>query len=930
MDYKETLNLPTTDFPMKANLPVREGEILAVWEERRLYHAIRESRKGAPRFILHDGPPYANGNIHAGTALNKILKDIVVKAKTMSGVDAPYVPGWDCHGLPIELQVDKQLGKKKREMSQIAIREECRAYAMRFVNEQRNEFKRLGVLADWERPYLTLDKEYEVGIAKELARFVENDGLYRGNKPVHWCPSCVTALAEAEVEYADHTSPSIDVSFRLDDASADKLGLTGVVNAVIWTTTPWTLPANLAVTLHPDFTYVALKVGEATYIVAEELAEPCMKRFGFADYKTVGAYRGAEFDGLLARHPFIDRTSRMIVGDHVTLEQGTGLVHTAPGHGQEDYVIGQRYGLEVYNPVNQYGIFVEGTPHVAGMKVWDANAAVIDLLAASGALLARRDIEHSYPHCWRCRGPIIFRATPQWFISMEKNDLRKNALAAIRQVNWIPKWGEERIFGMVENRPDWCVSRQRSWGVPIFAFICDGCGDAVLDKKIARRVVSIMESEGIDAWYAKGAKELLPDGVVCPSCGGSAFTQGGDILDVWFDSGVSHAVVVDADERLDWPADLYLEGSDQHRGWFHTSLLCSVGVRGVPPYRQVLTHGYVVDGHGKKMSKSIGNTILPQQIIDKYGAEVLRLWVSSEDYREDIRLSDEILKRLTDAYRKIRNTVRFLLGNLADFDPAAHTVPVAGRPEIDRFILSRFDELAAKVTEAYERYDFHVFYHAMHNFCVVDLSSFYLDIVKDRVYTYPAASPYRRSAQATMYELTVGMLKLMAPVLSFTAEEAWGHLPGDPALREESIHLSLFPAVSGAADSRLAEEWERLLLIRSETLQALEIARREKVVGHSLDAKIVISAFKNDHQLLERRKEFLPFLFIVSQVELVSDPMDGAGAYKSEEAPGLTVMVEKASGAKCERCWNYSDDIGASVDHPTVCGRCVANLAEAS
>ncbi len=925
MDYKDTLNLPKTDFPMKANLPVKEVELLARWEEENLYGAIREARKGAPVFMYHDGPPYANGNIHTGTALNKILKDIVVKSKTMNGMDTPFVPGWDCHGLPIELHVDKELGKKKREMDVSAIRAHCRDYALRYVGIQREEFKRLGVLADWENPYLTLNKEYEVATVRELIRFIANGSLYRGNKPVHWCPSCVTALAEAEVEYADHTSPSIFVRFEMETDSAAQLGLDGPVYAVIWTTTPWTLPANMAICLHPDFDYAAVKTSEATYLVAAAMADQLVATFGLEAEGVVATYRGAALEGLVTRHPFVDRESKLILGDHVTLEQGTGMVHTAPGHGMDDYIVGLTYGLEVYNPVNQYGKFVEGTPHVAGQKVWDANKIVIDLLTEQGDLLGRKDIEHSYPHCWRCRGPIIFRATPQWFISMEKNDLRQKALNAIRTVEWSPKWGEERIYGMIEKRPDWCVSRQRVWGVPIPAFACDDCGEATADEKLARHALAIMEADGIDAWYDRPVEELLPDGAACPSCGSAKLSRTNDILDVWFDSGVSHAAVLEDDPRLASPADLYLEGSDQHRGWFHTSLLCSVGTRDVAPYRQVLTHGYVVDGNGKKMSKSVGNTLAPQVLIDKFGAEILRLWVASEDYREDIRISDEILKRLTEAYRKIRNTIRFMLGNFDRFDPAT-AIPRAERTELDRFIMGRFDQLAQKVTDAFERYEFHVFYHALHNFCVVDLSSFYLDIVKDRLYTFPADSVERKACQATLYDLTEGMLRLMAPVLSFTAEEAWTHLPGDKASRLASVHLATFPEV-GVSDATLMGQWERLVAIRDEAQRALETARRDKVIGHPLDAKLKLSAFKSDHQLLEKRRDFLPFFFIVSQVELLTEPM-GDDAYRSEEIPGLTVAVEKAEGVKCERCWNYATDIGATKAHPTVCGRCASHLGD--
>ncbi|MGK7345920.1 MAG: isoleucine--tRNA ligase [Candidatus Nitrospinota bacterium M3_3B_026] len=930
MSYKETLNLPSTGFPMKANLAQREAQTLARWEEMDLYGRVRAARAGSPRYILHDGPPYANGHIHSGTALNKILKDMVVKIKNMSGFDAPYVPGWDCHGLPIEHQVDKTLGKAKREMSAADIRRKCREYAEKFVGIQREEFKRLGVLADWDRPYLTMSHGYEIGILRELLKFIENGGLYRGFKPVHWCASCRTALAEAEVEYSDRVSPSIFVKFKLNEKDAEAMGLAaGSTYLVIWTTTPWTLPANLAVALHPDFTYSAVRAGGETLILAEDLAEPIMQDMGSGDYETLKKFKGAEMNRMTAHHPFLGRESLVINGEHVTLEQGTGLVHTAPGHGQEDYVIGQRYGLDVENPVDPAGRFMPDTPFFAGMKVWDANEAVIEKLKEKDALLARDEVEHSYPHCWRCRSPIIFRATAQWFISMEKNDLRKKSLEAVRGVQWRPAWGEERIFNMLENRPDWCVSRQRVWGAPIIAFYCRGCGEALMDAGAAARVIDILDEEGVDSWFEKPAAHFLPEGAACGECGGSEFDKGRDILDVWFDSGVSHAVVLEKDERLDWPADLYLEGSDQHRGWFHTSLLESVGSRGAAPYREVLTHGYVVDGMGRKMSKSLGNVIAPKTIIDKSGAEIVRLWVASEDYREDIRLSDEILKRLTEAYRKIRNTIRFMLGNVSDFDPAADAVPFEERLELDRVIALKFQKLARRITQAYERGEFHVFYHSFHNFCVTDLSSFYLDIIKDRLYTFPKRGPERRSAQSSMYEVVHGMLRLMAPVLSFTAEEAWESLPGDPESREPSVHLALFPEADFlAANEHLLAEWDRIIAIRGEVTRALELARQKKIVGHSLDAAVELSLFQSDRELLQKHETGLPFIFIVSQASLADGPPpEGGEIFKSENVPGLTVMVKKAGGEKCERCWNYSETVGKSEDHPGICARCAANLA---
>ena len=928
MDYKDTLNLPVTDFPMKANLASMEVKMLEKWASEDLYGQIMKAGAGKPTFILHDGPPYANGNIHSGHALNKILKDIVVKFKTMTGHHAPFVPGWDCHGLPIEHQVDKNLGKDKAKFTPAEKRRLCREYAEKYVGVQREEFKRLGVLADWDHPYLTMAHDYEMVIIRELIKLLKAGSLYRDFKPVHWCPSCGTALAEAEVEYADHTSPSIYVAFTLNGSDASKLGLDpAATSVVIWTTTPWTLPANLGICLHPEFTYQALKVQDGrTLILAEGLAAQAMAAFGIKDYEVVKTFKGTALERMKARHPFLEKDSLIILGDHVTLEQGTGCVHTAPGHGQEDYIVGLKYGLEVYNPVDAAGRFMPDTPHFAGMKVWEANAPIIEMMKANGSLLAVEKMSHSYPHCWRCRNPIIFRATAQWFVSMEKNGLRQKALETIRGVRWIPAWGEERIFGMVQNRPDWCVSRQRVWGVPIISFFCERCGEALFNEASASHVAELMDKEGVDIWFTKPAAELMPEGSACPACGNKSFTKGQDILDVWFDSGVSHAAVMERAAGLAWPADLYLEGSDQHRGWFHTSLLEAVGTRGAAPYRQALTHGYVVDGAGKKMSKSLGNVIAPQKVIDKYGAEILRLWVASEDYREDIRLSDEILARLVEAYRKIRNTVRFMLGNLHDFDPVKDMVPYAQRGELDRVIVIRLNKLARRVAQAFGDYEFHVFYHALHNFCVTDLSAFYLDIIKDRLYTYPKTSAGRRSAQSSLYEVTDTIIRLMAPVLSFTAEEAYGYLPR-PAGHAVSVHAADMPTGERAdLDEPLMGEWERLLAIRGEISQALEAARQKKTIGHSLDAAVEISAFQSDYDLLDKRRAELPFIFIVSQVKLVDQPGEGE-VYKSERVPGLTARVGRASGAKCARCWNYSVTVGEDAASPLICDRCADHLA---
>ncbi|MFQ5715525.1 MAG: isoleucine--tRNA ligase, partial [Nitrospinales bacterium] len=794
MDYKDTLNLPQTGFPMKGNLAKREPEQLRLWQDMDLYGKIREQSSGKPKFVFHDGPPYANGHIHIGHALNKILKDFIVKIRTMKGYDATFIPGWDCHGLPIEHQVGKELGKKKKDTDSHQIRKLCREYARKFIGIQREEFKRLGVLADWERPYLTMDYSYEAAIVREFGKFVRADMVYRGLKPVHWCTQCRTALAEAEVEYADHTSPSIYVKFPVTSSLPDAVkAMEGAKNYfVIWTTTPWTIPANLAVCLHPEFKYVAARVNGENLIVAKELLSTLLEEWGVKDREVLQEWTGAQLEKTVCHHPFIDRDSTVILGDHVTLEQGTGCVHTAPGHGQDDYVVGQKYGLDVYNPVDDGGVFKPDVEYFGGMFVTKANSAIIEKIRATGCLIRESSINHSYPHCWRCRKPIIFRATSQWFISMDKAQLRQKSLDAIRQTQWVPPWGEKRIFSMVENRPDWCISRQRAWGVPITLFSCKGCDAFVKSEEFFDRVVKLIEKNGADLWFEKEGAELLPPGTKCEQCGAADFRKENDILDVWFDSGVSHAAVLENDPALHWPADLYLEGSDQHRGWFHSSLLEAIGTRGKAPYKTVLTHGYVVDGKGKKMSKSTGNVIAPQKIIDQNGADILRLWVASENYREDIRVSQEILRRLTDAYRKIRNTFRFLLGNLNDFDPGKDRVSDDQLFEIDRYILHRFNRVGEKILSAFANYEFHVFYHSFYNFCVVELSAFYLDIIKDRIYTYPKSSRARRSGQTVMYRLLVDMTLLMAPILSFTADEVWAHMP-EGSSEEPSVHLGSSP-----------------------------------------------------------------------------------------------------------------------------------------
>jgi isoleucyl-tRNA synthetase len=919
MDYKDTLNLPQTEFPMKANLNQREPEILAQWLKDGLYETIEAAGADKPLYILHDGPPYANGHIHIGHALNKILKDIILKGKRMEGFNAPYVPGWDCHGLPIELQVEKNLGSKKHQISKLEMRRECRTYAEKFIAIQKEEFQRLGVLGDWDNPYLTMNYEYEGLTATELAKFAHNGGLYRGKKPVHWCSSCVTALAEAEVEYADHTSPSIYVRFRLvDDVSGAIPALVGKeAYVVIWTTTPWTIPANLAVAMHPEFDYVALETEKGVLIVAEGLKDAFLQTVGLTG-TVIATFSASLLERKRAKHPFYDRDSIILLGDHVTLEAGTGCVHTAPGHGQEDYELALKEGLEIYNPVDNHGRYLSTLEFFGGQFVFDANQSVIDKLTEVGALLQTSKISHSYPHCWRCKKPIIFRATEQWFISMQANDLRTKSLEAIDQVQWIPRWGKERIHGMIENRPDWCISRQRTWGVPITAFSCTACGEYLADGAVMDHVAEHFTQHSADVWFDWDAARLLPEGTKCPKCGASSFEKEMDILDVWFDSGVSHAAVLEPNPKLASPADMYLEGSDQHRGWFHSSLLESVGTRGRAPYRNVLTHGFVVDGNGRKMSKSVGNVVAPEEVIKKYGAEILRLWVAAQDYRDDIRISPEILTRLSEAYRRIRNTSRYILGNIHDFDPAADSIEPAAMPEIDRWALHQLELLKEKVLACYGDYEFHVIYHAVNGFCTVEMSSFYLDILKDRVYTSKTASLERRSAQTVMYRILDTLLRLIAPVLSFTADEAWQYLPGK---HEASVHLAAFPALQPELkDDKLVERWERIMLVRAEASKALEQARVAKTIGHSLDAGMTIVAPAELLAFLHQYLVELPSIFIVSKVELAEEA--SGELWASDNIEGLRVRVTAAPGAKCERCWCYSEQLGQDGDHPGICPKC--------
>lgn len=930
MDYKKTLNLPKTKFPMKANLAQREPEQLKKWETDRLYKKIRTRSSGQKRFLLHDGPPYANGHIHIGTAMNKILKDIIVRSKQMAGYDAAYVPGWDCHGLPIEHNVDKELGPKKKDMSLVAVRKQCRKYAEKFIKIQKNEFKRLGVMGEWDNPYLTMSYRYEAIIARECLKFARDGGLFRSKKPIHWCCSCKTALAEAEIEYFDEQSPSIYVKFPLVSDLSDTLPqLAGKqISVVIWTTTPWTLPANLAIALHPDYIYAFVETSEnEVLMLAQDLAADCMNAFDIAAYEIIAEAPASLLEKKICRHPLYDRDSLVVLGTHVTLDAGTGCVHTAPGHGREDYDTALEYGLDPYSPVDDNGCFDSDVAFFNGQFVFDANAGIIDKLKSAGALLATQNIGHSYPHCWRCKRPVIFRATPQWFISMEKTGLRKKSLAEIDQVRWIPAWGRERIFGMIENRPDWCVSRQRSWGVPITVCYCEDCGTILINDAYDETVFALFDKNGADAWFEIDTASLVGEDAVCGKCGGTRFVKETDILDVWFDSGVSHAAVLEERQQLGWPADLYLEGSDQHRGWFHSALLTAVGTRGSAPYKSVLTHGFVVDAHGKKMSKSIGNVIAPEAVIKKYGAEILRLWVSASDYRDDVRISDEILKQLSDAYRRIRNTCRFILGNLDDFDPGKQSVPVNEMQEIDRFALHSLCKLINKAHRAYDTYEFHIIYHALHNYCAVDLSAFYLDILKDRIYTSAPASGVRRSAQTAMFYILDAIARIMAPILPFTAEEIWRYLPEDPE-RPESIHMASLPTAREEwQDDALAGNWDQLLAIRGEATKALEAARVKKLIGHPLDAAITLHVSDELHGLLNEYAADLRSLLIVSRADISTEDAP-QGAFVSEEIKGLRIQVAHASGEKCARCWIYDPHTGSRPEFPDACPRCAAVLEE--
>jgi len=911
-NYKDTVFLPKTDFPMRGNLPTNEPKRLAKWEEAGLYAQIRKARKGAPKFILHDGPPYANGSIHIGHAVNKVLKDIVVRSRTMMGFDAPFVPGWDCHGLPIELKVEETFKKKKRKKEDISdseFRAECRKYAKGQIDIQREEFKRLGVMGDWENPYVTMDYKFEANTVREIGRFLDNGGLYKGAKPVHWCVSCATALAEAEVEYEDHTSSSIFVKFKAgEDLSDIDAALTGDISVVIWTTTPWTIPANLAVSVGPDLDYVAIKVTDAgecknlntgeVLILAEGLKDSVLNDIGVSG-EVVAHFKGSVLESRKFRHPYLDQDAPILVGNHVTLDAGTGCVHTAPGHGQEDYEVGLKYGLKGFNPVGNTGIFEDGTPVVEGQHVYKANAIMVEHLQSCGALLASSQIKHSYPHCWRCHKPLIFRATPQWFISMDKNNLRNKALDAIKATAWTPAWGENRIRSMVEQRPDWCVSRQRNWGVPITVITCASCDShAVTTPEVVEGIAEQVEQAGADVWFAKDVVDFLPKDATCPDCGGADFEKETDILDVWFDSGSTHACVLEHRDELQSPADLYLEGSDQHRGWFQSSLLESIGTRGVAPFKAVLTHGFVVDKHGNKMSKSKGNVVAPQKLIQQVGADILRLWIASADYSADIRISDDIIKQLAESYRRIRNTLRFLLSNLDHFD-AAQAIPLAKRKPLDQWAMYRLADVANKVQASYNSYQFHQIHQEVHHFCSVDLGGFYLDVIKDRLYCDEAASHQRLSAQSTLYDIAHTLVRLIAPIVPMTAEEIWDFLPG---ASDESIHLQTFNTVEAVNIDTAG--WDEFFAMRERVNAAMDVAKKDKIIGSSVAASVTIPDL--DMDFAQAVDESYEQLLIVAKAEA-----------------GDTLNITAAEGIKCPRCYVVSTPAHPEHQvHGELCARC--------
>ncbi len=944
LELKKTLNLPKTDFPMKAGLPQNEPKQLEAWHAGNIYERILETRKGKPLFVLHDGPPYPTGEIHLGTGLNKILKDLVVKTKSMAGHYAPYVPGWDCHGLPIETQVEKELGGKGK-VPPAEFRKLCRQFALRYVEQHKKDFKRLGIFGRWNDPYLTMSHEYEATIAGAFLDFMEKGYVYRGRKPVYWCIHDSTALAEAEVEYEDHTSPSIWVRYPVIQDPPQAPETKGGFYAIVWTTTPWTLPASMALAFSPKVRYAWASDDKGdVYILAADLVASVAQATGLRFTGVAQDVSGTVFTKMRFQHPFLDRVVPGVLAKHVTLDQGSGIVHTAPGHGTDDFNVGQEYGLETYAPLDDKGVFTEGLPEYKGKDVFTANAAIVKLLGDRGALLGHHEYKHSYPHCWRCHNPVIFRATEQWFIKMDQaangrqKTLRQEALEEIHQVKWFPAWGEDRMYEMIEKRPDWCVSRQRFWGVPIIVFYCEGCGERLEDFKALRHVVKWFEKEGADAWYQHTLEELLPAGTKC-SCGAAKWRKENDILDVWFDSGSSNLSVL---KGAEWPADVYLEGPDQYRGWFHSSLLVATGIRDAAPYRGVVTHGWTLDENGMPMSKHRGNALYPAEITERWGADLLRLWVSSVEYQADVKMSERVMTQLSEAYRKIRNTFRFALGNLGDFDPSRDALSNDQLEEIDRWMLERSAELVKKCREWYANYEFHRVYHAIHDYCVVDLSAFYFDVLKDRLYTKAPRNKSRRSAQTAVWKISSALVRLAAPILVFTSEEIWKFLPKSPG-EPESVHMALFPEIQdlhSGLPASVAVEWELLAKIRGEALKALEAARNAKRINSGLEAKVIFELFTSEAEasltgLLQKYARWIPALLIVSQVRV---PAHFQGdlhtrvlhedTYRSEVIPGLGIRVIAAEGAKCERCWNYSKHVGENARYPTVCERCSEALAE--
>ena len=941
MDLKSTINLPKTNFPMKAGLPQNEPKILERWEQMDLYERIRQARKGKEKYILHDGPPYTSGPIHLGTAMNKCLKDFIVKSKTMSGFDAPYVPGWDCHGLPIEIKVDKELGGKKLQMRPTDVRAECRKYAQKFLDLQRQQFKRIGVFGRFDKPYATMTPQYESVVLQTFFSFYENGFVYKGLRAVYWCMHDETALAEAEVEYENHTSSTVWVKYALlDDAATLDVALAGKkLSTIIWTTTPWTLPASMAVAFHPDEEYVALESGGEAYIVASKLAKDAAEKCGLANPRELAHFPGRKLEHLNFQHPFLDRKVLGVLADYVTMDTGTGVVHTAPSHGAEDFATGVKYGLDATSNVDEKGILRNGLPEYDGKRVWDANQPIIDLVKSRGALLHTEKTEHSYPHCWRCHNPVIFRATEQWFISMEtpmpgaqskEDTLRTRTLSEIKNVKWDPAWGEERLSNMIQTRPDWCISRQRVWGVPIAVFLCESCGKPLNDHAINRKVVELFARSGADAWFTSEPDTIVPAGTKCPHCGGAKFEKETDIFDVWLESGASYLALIGAepDYHYPWPSDLYLEGGDQYRGWFQSSLLCAMGTRATPPYRGVVTPGWTLDEKGQAMSKSRGNDVDPVDIAGRLGGEIVRLWTASVDFREDVVGSETLMQRVAENYREIRNKLfKNALGNLYDFDPQSNAVPFEKLDALDQYMLRQTWALAGDVRNWYEEFAFHKIYHGVNHFCVVDLSAFYFDVIKDRLYTYAPNSLGRRSAQTAVWRICEAMVRLLAPVLSFTCEEVWQHLPKTPE-RVDSVHLAEFPAAAAVLghasipleDAQQQQDWSTLLAVREQVMKALEEERNSKRIGKGLEAQLTITAADPAYTVLTRHQDQLRYLFIVSAVKLAQGPGNGTGS--------VHVEVKKADGAKCERCWNYSTHVGEDKNYPTVCERCSAVLKE--